>query len=95
MTTLEPNSLFDDSQERPADIMITNESTGLSLAVDVSLISPHVITKSIQRLEVRLLLDRRFKLISMELVMLIRVWSVPQLLWSIMVVLTQMWKVCL
>jgi len=34
--------VFDDSQERPADILISNDSTGLHLSVDVSLTSPHV-----------------------------------------------------
>jgi hypothetical protein len=38
----ELNNLFDSSSERPADICVANDSTKLSLAIDVSLTSPRI-----------------------------------------------------
>ncbi len=46
-TVVEANNIFDDSQERPADILISNEVTGLHLSVDVSLTSPHIATNKV------------------------------------------------
>jgi hypothetical protein len=46
-TVVEANNIFDDSQERPADILISNEDTGLHLSEDVSLTSPHVATNKV------------------------------------------------
>ena len=40
---VEANNLFDSSSERPADIYVENDSTKLSLAIDVSLTSPHIV----------------------------------------------------
>ena len=46
-TVVEASNIFDDSQERPADILISNEDTGLHLSVDVSLTSPHIASNNI------------------------------------------------
>ena len=40
---VEANNLFDSSSERSADIYLENDSTNISLAIDVSLTSPHIL----------------------------------------------------